>query len=180
VTDMPQYFIVKHDLESFTAMLGFIWRTNLPKKQTPIGFRMVKVGDRWVEFAYRKGWDNTEPCSMVTEFYECTKAHWYGQIPMDEGTLGDNFWEARTAEMIKEYCEGRSAHMIQGERCDGYQPRHPVTVPSIKQRIGRTVQPRVAVARIDYDEFGIIRITSRSTSLDASPKGSSRASSRPR
>jgi len=152
---MRQYFLVKHDLESFTAMPGFIWRTNLPKEKIPIGFGMVAEGDRWIEFAYIKDEEYRQPCSVITGFRECVKPHWYGQIPVNEGTLDPELWQ------------GRRAHLIKGKRCDGYQPRHPVTVPSIHQMLRKNIQPRVAVARISLGDFRVVREETRRRELDA-------------
>ncbi len=152
---MRQYFIVKHDLESFAAMPGFIWRTGLSEKKTPPGFGMVAEGDLWIEFAYIKDEENREHCSVITGFYECTNERWYGRIPVEEGTLDREYWQ------------DRRAHMIKGNRCEGYQPRHPVTVPSIRQMLGKNIQPRVAVARIGSRDFRIIREETRRRELDA-------------
>jgi len=151
---MTRHFIVKHDLESFQEMPGFIWRINLPKSKRPRNFGIIKEGDRWIEFAYIKDEQDREPCSMITGFYECTKPHWYDRIPVEEGTLDRDEWE------------GQKAHLIKGKRCDGYQPRHPVTVPSIYQMLGRNIQPRVAVAPISADDFKIIRDETRTRELD--------------
>ena len=164
---MANYFIVKHDLESFKAMPGFIWRIDLPKKKIPIGFAKVEKGDRWIEFAYHKGWDNDQPCSIVTGFYECTARHWYGPVPIEEGTLDDKLWNPGTADIIKKYLKDHNnAHMIRGKRCSGYQPWHPVTVPSIYQMLGKNIQPRVAVAPINSDDFRTIREETRRRELD--------------
>jgi hypothetical protein len=39
---MPQYFIVKHDLDSFQKKPGLIWNTSKPKTKIPVGFRRVR------------------------------------------------------------------------------------------------------------------------------------------
>ncbi len=57
---MRRYFIVKHDLDSFAAMPGFVWNTN-PKKKKPKGFGRVQKGDRWIEYAYIRDEDCREP-----------------------------------------------------------------------------------------------------------------------
>ena len=154
-----QYFIVRHDLESFRAMPGFIWKTGYPEQTTPKGFGTVSEGDRWIEFAYvDEGNQKKKRCSMVTGFYECTKTHWYGRIPLGEGTLDDGSWEPGAAERIKKCYQGQGAHMIQGRRCEeeGY-PCRPVAVPSIYQMLGRHIQPYATVARIGEADFEIIR-----------------------
>jgi hypothetical protein len=153
---MPKYFIVKHDLESFKEMPGFIWNTSKPKTKIPVGFRRVRKGDRWIEFAYiKKDEIDREPCSLVTGFYECVETHWYGNVPLEE---------ARPDKHRKTL----NAHMIKGEKCDGYQPRHPVTVPSIREMLGKNIQPRVAVARIEPEDFRLIRQETRRRELDPS------------
>ena len=164
---MQQYFIVRHDLEAFRAMPGFIWKPGLPEEM-PRGFGKVAEGDRWIEFAYIKDEESGKPhsISMVTGFYECTKTHWYGRIPLEEGALDDDWWETEKAEAFKKYYEGRNAHMIQGKRCEGYQPRHPVTVPSIYQMLGKHIQPYATVAWIDSGDFEIIREETRARELD--------------
>jgi hypothetical protein len=81
-----RYFIVKHDLESFQALPGVIWRSHKPRSEKPTRFSMVQPGDRWVEFAYTKGDADDTPCSMVLGFYECTREAWYGEIPENRKT----------------------------------------------------------------------------------------------
>ncbi|MGA2618415.1 MAG: hypothetical protein ABSF26_12450 [Thermoguttaceae bacterium] len=161
---MANYFIVKHDLESFLAMPGFIWRIGLPRKKTPRGFAMIEQGDRWIEFAYEKGWDNDEKCSIVAGFYECTDTHWYGRIPVEE--LDGSSLDAGRADFIKESIEGKNAHMIRGGKCDGYQPRHPVTVLSINELLGRTIVGMQTIVRITRKEFTHIRNQTQRRELD--------------
>ena len=57
---------------------------------------------------------------------------------------------------MKKEVEGCNAHMIQGKPF-GDQPRHPVTVPSINDLLGKTVVGPTTVVRIDRKEFEHIR-----------------------
>jgi hypothetical protein len=65
-TIMTQYSIVKHDLESFAVLPGYIWRTDIQPPQVPVGFRQINLGDRWIEFAYVKNEHERKPCSLIT------------------------------------------------------------------------------------------------------------------
>jgi len=66
---MPQYFVVKHDLESFTLMPGLIWRTNSPKKRKPIGLGFAKgvrlePGRRLINFLTRPEPSGRDPARL--------------------------------------------------------------------------------------------------------------------
>ncbi len=141
------YFIVKHGLDAFTALPGFIWRTGLSRRKIPRGFRQVGVGDRWIEFAYMVDEENYEPCSLVTGFYECVKEKWYGDVPVDRMPREFNKWDEK-------------AWMIEGKTF-GKQPGCPVTVPSINDMLWefrqKKVVGRTALIRISREEFDHIR-----------------------
>ena len=133
---MTQYFIVKHDLESFTVLPGFIWRTDILPPKMPIGFRQINEGDRWIEFAYIKDEREREPCSLIKGFRECTREKWYDDVP-------PHAWHGK-------------GWMIKGKKY-GDQPRHPVTVPPINELLGyKVVGPRTII-RIEREEFVHIR-----------------------
>ncbi len=149
---MRQYFIVKHDLDSFEKLPGFIWRVGMPKSKIPRGFRGVRKGDRWIEFAYIKNEVDYKPCSLVKGFYECTKTHWYDSIPLKEGQAYGY----------------KHAHMIRGRKCSGYQPRHPVTVPPMSELLPKGIQPRTTIARIERKDFDLIRKETESRYLNPS------------
>ena len=57
------------------------------------------------------------------------------------GPLSD--LEEGQAKRIKSYYEGQNAHLIKGKKCEGYQPPHPVTVPSIGEMLEKNIQPRI-------------------------------------
>lgn len=147
------YFIVKHGLDAFTALPGFIWRTGLSRRKIPRGFRQVGVGDRWIEFAYMVDEENYEPCSLVTGFYECVKEKWYGDVPVDRMPREFNKWDEK-------------AWMIEGKTF-GKQPGCPVTVPSINDMLWefrqKKVVGRTALIRISREELTIF-VTRRSGS----------------
>ncbi len=133
---MAQYFIVKHDLESFTVLPGFIWRTDILPPKMPIGFRQINLGDRWIEFAYIEDEHERQSCSLITGFRQCTREKWYGDVP-------SHAWKGK-------------GWMIEGKK-SGDQPRHPVTVPPINELLGyRVVGPRTII-RITREEFERIR-----------------------
>src|SRR4051812_24705745 len=82
-----KYFIVKHGLDAFMALPGFIWRTGMGQDEVPPKFNQVKRGDRWVEFAYIKDEIEWKPRSLVMGFYECVQEACYGDIPQDRRTI---------------------------------------------------------------------------------------------
>jgi hypothetical protein len=114
-----RYFIVKHDLRSFQALPGVIWRSGMPLNKLPRGFGQIRRGDRWIEFAYITDEIDREPCSIITGFYESTGRARYGIIPDHrKRRLWNDGWLDK-------------AWMIQGKPC-GVQPQKElVTVPSI-------------------------------------------------
>jgi hypothetical protein len=50
--DNRRYFIVKHDLESLVTLPHYIWRIGVSSVKPPQRFDRVRIGDRWVSFAY--------------------------------------------------------------------------------------------------------------------------------
>jgi len=124
-----RYFIVKHGLDAFEALPGFIWRTGMPSTKVPPKFNQVNIGDRWIEFAYIKDEVNCKHCSLITGFYECTREAWYGLIPRDRANQDEFdgwYWD-------------ENACMIEGKPY-GEQPLHkPVSVPPINEILDRRV-----------------------------------------
>jgi len=148
-SDDRQYFIVRHDLYSFTLLPGLIWRGGVPESKTPRGFRMVKPGDLWIEFAYTRDEeiDESKRCSLVVGFNVCTKEAAYGRFPYDRATSRPHSAWPRKGWMI----DGRPY---------GKQPLYPVVVPSINQLLRQwrsRVVGRDTLTRIWRDEFDHIR-----------------------
>lgn len=131
-TQRRRYFIVKHGLDAFWALPGFIWRSDLPRSEPPAKFKQVRLGDRWVEFAYVKDENDFKPSSLVVGFYECTREAWYGDVPLDRRTEHwDDDWPTK-------------AWMIEGTPW-GEQWGEPVSVPPINAILERTVFGRGAI-----------------------------------
>lgn len=143
-SDGRQYFIVKHDLESFLALPGFIWRTNILPPKKPRGFRLVKQGDIWIQFAYIREETRAERCSLINGFYRCTHEESFRHAPKGLSLSGIS-WAKRGY-----------ASMIEGEEY-GRQPRYPVGVPPINELLGKTVVGRNTLIRISREEFEHIR-----------------------
>lgn len=139
-----RYFIVKHDLSSLKALPGFIWRTDLGSRTLPPGFRRVRKGDRWIAFAYTTSDARERPLSLVTGFYECTRAAEFRPAPRfrrgyeGEGDEPDSFWQ------------------IKGKRY-GRQPAWPVGVRPLDSLLGRTTFKQSALTDITESEFEAIR-----------------------
>ena len=150
-----RYFIVKHGLDAFEALPGFIWRVGMPRTETPPRFSQVRLGDRWVEFAYIKDEEGGERRSLITGFYECTREGWYGDIPRDRAT----------SDAIADW--PKRGWMIEGKPF-GEQPRfRPVNVPPINEMLGRTVFGRGAIIPLrSAKEFERIRKETRKRQLD--------------
>ncbi|MGA2796504.1 MAG: hypothetical protein ABSE63_02885 [Thermoguttaceae bacterium] len=162
-SDERKYFIVKHDLESFTLLPGFIWRTCSSDKfgwphtdKAPPKFNQVKIEDCWVEFAYVSDDISLEPCSVITGFYECTREAWYGEIPLDRATLND----------IADWKWDKEAWMIEGKEF-GEQPNYkPVSVPPINEILGRKVFTRGTIIQIHKEDYERIRYEMRHRQLN--------------
>jgi hypothetical protein len=135
-----RHFIAKHDLASFMAWPGVIWRTGEAK--FPRGLRKIDVGDRWVEFAYIKDEDEHNATSQVVGFYECISVPTARiEIPSKPRSLAGN---------------SRYAWAIKG-RAIGWQPSFPVTVPSVNTLLGRVAFGRQVLTPVSKDEFDLIR-----------------------
>jgi hypothetical protein len=139
------YFIVKHDLVSFEALPGYIWKTLEHSTKAPKGYELVGVGDLWIAFAYEDG--NGRKISQITGFFECTEASRYGDIPE---------FVAHKETIELEYQEDGKAWMISGKKY-GEQPSHPVTVPPINKILGKPMYEQQAITEIDAEEFEKLR-----------------------
>jgi hypothetical protein len=106
----------------------------------------VRLGDRWVEFAYVEGEDFDSRCSFVLGYYECTRPAKYGRIPPQRRT-GD--W----GEGWREF-----GWFIEGKRLPEQPSYRPVTVPSLDTMLKRdTFTQRTIVPLRDRHEFELIR-----------------------
>ncbi|MCX6353751.1 MAG: hypothetical protein NTZ78_02460 [Candidatus Aureabacteria bacterium] len=126
----------------------------MPRSKVPRNFKQVKIGDRWIEFAYIKDEIDRERCSLIMGFYECTREARYGDVSL----------RRRRSAWIDDWID--RAWMIEGKRY-GEQPRYkPVSVPSIQDMLGRKVFERVTIMPIHGTEFIRIRKVALNRQLD--------------
>lgn len=137
----PKHFIVKHGLDSFELLPNYIWRTGKGPNDTPRGFKGVKLGDRWVGFAYTANDTQKKPLSKVTGFFECVQEARYDEIPPEGRSPSD---------------EETRAWLIEGKRV-GEQLVEPVDVPPINELLGRKTFAQAAIVPISGDEFAMIQ-----------------------
>lgn len=147
VAGEPQCFIVKHDLEAFSALPNYIWRTGTSSSKSPPGFSSFRPGHRWIGFAYTNNDKQEKRLSKVTGFYECVNKARYGDIPL----LSSN--------------EGQ-AWLIEGKGL-GEQPIEPVGVPPIDDLLGRKTFNQRTITCVSENEFDKIRNYTLSHQLDA-------------
>lgn len=141
VTDR-KHFIVKHGLDAFQRMPGFIWRTGEGPRDLPHRFSQVTLGARWISFAYSTSDKRERSLSLVTGFHECTKTAWYGRIPPAGLPISDG---------------ETKAWMIEGKPC-GKQPRQPVGVEPIDELLKpRKHFKQETIVPITAEEFSRIR-----------------------
>jgi len=150
-----KHFLVKHGLDAFEVLPNFIWRTDRGPRGMPPRFGQIKVGDRWVAFAYTTGDFREKPLSLVTGFYKCVNEAMYRHVPK--------------GVPISEYDWRRSgfAWLVEG-RTFGRQPRQPVGVPPMEdaRMLGRPYFKQEAVVPIKADEFERIRAYSLDHQFD--------------
>ena len=139
-SDDRRYFIVKRDLESFKLLPGFIWRSDVLPPKMPPGFRLIKPGDVWIEFAHTRDESSREQCRLITGFRRCVQGATFRPVPE-----GPRYPET-------EWAKKGFAWMIEGENFEK-QPRHDVTVPPIDGLLGRRLVRRRTINRIWPDEF---------------------------
>jgi hypothetical protein len=144
-----KYFIAKHDLASFQAWPGVIWR--IGEVDFPRGLKGMQVGDRWVEFAYINDERSRDKTSQIVGFYECVLLPSKRiEIPRKPRSL---------------YGNNKLAWAIKG-RAIGWQPSFPVTVPPIDELLGRKTFGRATLTPIVKDEFERIRRKVKELELD--------------
>ncbi len=140
VRSVRSHFIVKHGLDSLKALPNYVWRTDQGPNECPRGFGQVKLGDRWISFAYTTSDRRERTLSLITGFYECTQEKRYGSIPL-------------TAEKLDEIADGkRMAWLIEGKEYK-QQPREPVGVPPIDDLIRRRTFKQATLIPITAEEF---------------------------
>lgn len=151
-----RYFIVKHDLQSFRAAPGVIWRTGNSRKEIPRGFRSIRRGDHWIEFAYVRDGIDREPCSLVSGFYQCTREAKFGTVPR----------RYRTRHWVRGW--DSRAWMIKGKELSP-QPRFgAVAVPPIDSMLGRVAAKQATIVPLrNAREFRLIRAEVKKRAFDA-------------
>ena len=145
----PKHFIVKHGLDAFKALPNFVWNTGNGPRNAPHRYDQIRLGDRWIGFAYTTSDNRERSLSMVTGFYESVEEAKYRKIP---------------AKGLEASIKERKAWMIEG-RPYGEQPHQPVGVPPI----GKILSPKrffnqQAIIPIDAEDFD--RIRSRTFKLE--------------
>ena len=141
--DGRKYFIVKHDLESFKLLPGFIWKTdNLPPKM-PRGFRLIEPDDVWIEFAHTRDESNREQCRLVTGFRRCVQGATFRHVPE-----GPRYPESGWAKK-------GFAWMIEGEDFEE-QPRCDVTIPPLQKLLDKDLFGRKTITEISPEDFNKI------------------------
>lgn len=135
-----KYFIAKHDLASFLAWPGVIWRTG--ETQFPQGLKKIHIGDRWIAFAYIKDEGARDKAQQVVGFYECVEVpDTRIPIPPKPRSLAGN---------------SKFAWAIKGRPIGRVLP-HPVTVPSVNKLLGRPVFGQQTLTPILEKDFDAIR-----------------------
>ncbi len=135
-----KYWLVKHGLDSLTALPRWIWRTGKKKGERPRSFGSVRKGDRWIGFAYADTDSHERRLSLVTGFYECVDEACYRRIP-EKG--------------LKITGNSKNAWMIEGSPL-GWQPDGPVAIPPIEQIMGRKTFRQSALIEVSKKEFAAI------------------------
>lgn len=136
-----KYFIVKHGLDAFQALPNFIWRLGKDAITVPHRFSEVRIGDRWIGFAYTTSDRRERSLSRVTGFYECIEERAYGDIPPAGLPASDG---------------ATKAWLIEGEPC-GEQPIEPVGVPPIADLLNKTFWKNQGLVPITEKDFDFIR-----------------------
>jgi hypothetical protein len=137
----PRHFIAKHGLDAFEAMPNYIWRTGKGPNELPHRFNQVKIGDRWVAFAYTTSDRQERVLSLVAGFYECTREASYRNIPPS----------GQAASNGEEY-----AWIIEG-KLFGDQASMAVGVPPIDELLARPTWKNQGIVPISGEDLERIR-----------------------
>jgi hypothetical protein len=137
----PKHFIAKHGLDAFEAMPNYIWRTGKGPNELPHRFNQLKVGDRWIGFAYTTSDRQERTLSLVTGFYECTSEASFHEIPLSGQAASDG---------------EKYAWLIEGKPF-GEQPSTTVGVPPIDELLGRPTWKNQGIVPISGEDLDRIR-----------------------
>jgi hypothetical protein len=132
-----KFYIVKHGLDSFEALPNNVWRTGRGPEDIPSKFNSIKVGDRWVAFAYTTSDHRERSLSLVTGFFECIKERIYTDIP---------------PKALPISCGETKAWIIEGKQY-GQHIQWPVGVPPIDEMLGRKHFKSQAIVSITEPDF---------------------------
>lgn len=139
--DHRRHFIVKHDLQSFEDYPTHIWRTGNGEDDKPHRFNQVKLGDRWIGFAYTTSDKRERSLSRVTGFFQCeSEADFVALPPTASG---------------RPVSAGRH-WLIKGE-VFGEQPMNTVGVEPIDEILGKKLWKNQAIVPLTADDFDTIR-----------------------
>ncbi len=144
----PKHFIVRHDLKSLMALLGYIWNWEDAQDHLPRGYNRVEVRDRWISFAYTTSDRQERQLRQVTGFYECDEKASHQNIPRQGLLAADGHEQAWLIKGIP-YRE---------------QPPGPVGVRPINEMLGRFT--RDTIVDISEHEFERIRLETLTNWLD--------------
>ena len=144
-----KYFVAKHDIASFSAWPGVLWKTG--ETEFPRGLKKMRVGDQWVEFAYINDENERDRTQQIIGFYKCIS------LPKKRVRI-----PAKPRSLVSPY---KWAWAIRGQAI-GWQPDFPVTVPSINQILGKVKYGPQTLTPVTRDEFKLIRRTVRALKLD--------------
>lgn len=136
-----KYWIVKHDLDSFDALPGFIWRRDKGANDKPQRFDQVHEGDRWIAFAYTSDDDRQYSLRIVKGFYQCSKPALHQKIPR---------------RGLKVSYGERWAWIIEGKEYGTQPSKLGVGVPPLADFIGNTFHNQ-ALTPIKREQFENIR-----------------------
>ena len=139
--DDRKHFIVKHGLDAFEALPNFIWRTGMSADKVPHRFSQVRLGDRWIGFAYTTSDRRERPLSRVTGFFECVREAEFRDIP----PAGLPVSEGDTM-----------AWLIEGEQY-GEQPLEPVGVPPFDDLLKKSFWKNQGLVPVTVGDFDFIR-----------------------
>lgn len=145
-----RHFIVKHGLDAFGALPHYIWNTGKNENETPHRYKEVKMGDRWVGFAYTTSDNRERLLSRVTGFFECVAEFCYKDIP---------------AAGLSACGDQTKGWFIEGAPI-GEQPMEPVGVEPFDDILGKKLWKNQGIVPITGNDFEIIRQHTLSRQFD--------------
>jgi len=145
-SDDRRYWIVKHGLDAFEELPNFIWEITTGPRSMPHRYEQIKVGDRWIAFAYTTSDYRERALSLITGFYECTRNAKYRRVPKGVPSSGP-LWRKKGYAWI-----------IEGKPF-GRQPRHPVGVPPLDDddMLGKPHFKNQTLVPISAEQFDQVR-----------------------